>query len=74
MYCIDLQPFSIVEREEIKKYVKFYDPKINFPSCYTVYSTALNDVYYNHVKSILKTSKLGNLLQNLDCKIRNCAQ
>ncbi|KNC22981.1 hypothetical protein FF38_03593 [Lucilia cuprina] len=45
MYCIDLQPFSIVEREAFQKYLKFYDPNINFPSSYEVSSTALNDVY-----------------------------
>ncbi|KAI8118760.1 Transposable element Hobo transposase [Lucilia cuprina] len=59
MCCIDLQPFSIVEREGFQKYLKFYDPNINFPSSYTVSSTALNDVYnvyYNHVQTILKTS------------------
>lgn len=59
MCCIDLQPFSIVARAGFQEYAKSLNSKIEFPTAYTVSSTALNDVYnvyQKHVKELLSNS------------------
>ncbi|XP_065354383.1 uncharacterized protein LOC135948858 [Calliphora vicina] len=59
MCCIDLLPFTVVERSGFQKYAKHLNPKICFPSAYTVSSTALNDVYnfyLGNIKDILNKS------------------
>lgn len=58
MCCIDLQPFSIVEKYGFKKYLKQIGQK-SLPSRVTIATTALNDVYKHYettVKKVLNKS------------------
>lgn len=60
MIAMDLQPFSIVNDEGFKQFVKLLDPRYELPSSFTLSNKMLEDTYlklYNKLKLELQSIK-----------------